>query len=510
MKGNKWSVVIIACLAIFIIVLDSSAMNVAISTLVVELNTTLSTIQSIIALYALIMACFMLLGSKIQDILGRKKTFLTGVLIYGAGSLISALSLNAPMLLVGWAVLEGIGAALMLPATTTIVGAAYSGKDRVTAFGIWGGIGAIGAAVGPIVGGFFTSFITWRLVFGSEIVIVAAILIFRSYLSESKPSLKWKDLDVVGSILSILSLLLIVMGMLALRSPENWAYVTSLVFSGILLFLAFIWWQKRRIHRGQEPLFDIDLFKNRIFTLGNINSVLQQIPLAGLLFIIPVFLQQVTKVDAFMTGVALLPTSIAVFIFSFFGGRLSVKVNPKYIVMAGFLISALGALILNDEFNLSTQIVDIIPGTAIFGIGAGLLLSQLTNLTMSTAREEQETSAAGFLNTSKNLGYSMGTALIGVFLLIGIFNGLVFAIDDSDVSGNMTKEQIESSLFKYVEKMQTSPPPGIPTSKVGEAQKITDYAISYAMKQTFNLLALILFLGFIISIFLPKGQNNKN
>ena len=195
----KWGVVIIACMAIFIIVLDSSAMNVAITTLIVELNTTLSTIQAIIALYALIIASFMLLGSKIQDILGRKKTFLIGLVIYAIGTITATLSVNAIMLMIGWAVLEGIGAALILPATTTLVSASYDGKNKVTAFGIWGGIAAMGAAIGPIVGGIFTTYLTWRLVFGSELIFIVIIFLFRNYLTESKPTLKWKDLDKLGA-----------------------------------------------------------------------------------------------------------------------------------------------------------------------------------------------------------------------------------------------------------------------------------------------------------------------
>lgn len=150
----KWGTVLVACMAIFIIVLDSSAMNVAITTLVVELNTTLSVIQAIIALYTLIIASFMLLGSKLQDILGRKRTFLLGLIIYGSGTTIATISINAGMLLIGWAILEGIGAAMMFPATTTLVGSSYEGKDKITAFGIWGGIAAMGAAIGPIIGGY--------------------------------------------------------------------------------------------------------------------------------------------------------------------------------------------------------------------------------------------------------------------------------------------------------------------------------------------------------------------
>lgn len=504
----KWGVVIIACMAIFIIVLDSSAMNVAITTLVVELNTTLSTIQAIIALYALIIASFMLLGSKIQDILGRKKTFLVGLIIYASGTTIATLSINAPMLLIGWAVLEGIGAALILPATTTIVGAAYEGKDRVTAFGIWGGIAAMGAAIGPIIGGIFTTYLTWRLVFASELVFVAAILIFRHYLSESKPRLKWKDLDKLGVLLSIVSLILIVLGILLLTRPQNWLYVIYLLISGIILLVIFLLWQRRRIKKGLEPLSDISLLKNRIFGLGNINSIIQQIPLAGFLFIIPVFLQQVTKLNAFMTGVALLPASITILLFSLLGAKLSSILESKYILMMGFIISAVGTFVLGGVFNVNTQIIDIIPGTVVFGIGIGFLLSQLTNLTMSAARSDQETDAAGFLNAFKNLGYSMGTALIGVLLLLGIFYGLTYSISASSISGNMTQEEIQNNLFNYVEKMQTVNPQNIPPNLITEVNQIVDSTISYSMKQTFNALTLILILGFIISIFIPRNKKS--
>lgn len=501
----KWGTVLVACMAIFIIVLDSSAMNVAITTLVVELNTTLSVIQAIIALYALIIASFMLLGSKLQDILGRKRTFLLGLLIYGSGTTIATLSINAGMLLVGWAVLEGIGAAMMFPATTTLVGSSYQGKDKITAFGIWGGIAAMGAAIGPIVGGLFTTFLSWRLVFGSELVFIALILIFRHYLTESVPTLKWKDLDILGAIISIISLVLIVLGILFLTRPEYWGYAAVLIPLGSILFIGFLLWQRRRTKKGLEPLTDISLLKNRLFGLGNLNSVIQQIPLAGFLFIIPVFLQQVTKLNAFDTGLTLLPASIVILIFSILGARLASKIEAKYILMLGFVISAIGAYILGGVFNVNTQMMDIIPSTIVFGIGVGFLLSQLTNLTMSAAREDQETDASGLYNSFKNLGYSIGTALIGVLLLLGIFGGLSSGIEATGLAGNMSKKDIQDSLFNYVEKMQTGTP-SIPPELVPQATQIIDSTISSSMRMAFTALALILFLGFIVSLFLPKQR----
>jgi len=504
-EKGKWAVVMIACMAIFIIVLDSSAMNVAISALVEDLDTTLSTVQSIIAIYALVMASLMLLGSKLQDIIGRKRAFVIGTIIYGFGSLIATLSTNAAMLLIGWAVLEGIGAALILPATTTLVSAEYSGRDRLVAFGIWGGIAAAGAAVGPIVGGFFTSYLTWRLVFASEIILVVVILLLRSRLSESEPSMTWKELDLVGAILSIISIILVVFGILLLRTPDKWPVVPALVIPGIVLFLIFLYWQGRRTRKGLDPLFDISLFKKRTFNLGNLDSILQQLPLAGILFVVPVFLQQVTGQSAIMTGVALLPMCITIFIFSLFGGKiLALLRQPKYVVIAGFLIAAAGALLLRGEFSSATRIQDLILGLAVFGTGTGLLLSQLTNVTMSAAGAESEAEASGLLNTSKNFGYSLGTALIGVLLIIGVFSGLVTSLEESSELKGLPREQIEQSLFDYFQDMKTTPPPGIPPRDTLEADQIVDSAISKAMRLTFVVLAIIMLLGALLSIFLPK------
>jgi len=296
-----------------------------------------------------------------------------------------------------------------------------------------------------------------------------------------------------------------VFGILLLGSPQYWQFVPLFIVVGLIIFAAFLLWQRRRINHHAEPLLDISVLKNRLYVLGNAASAIQQVAFAGVLFVLPVFLLQVTRVSAFMTGVALLPMSVAIFVLSLTGGRLSSIVSPKVVTLIGFLISAAGAFLLRDVFSQSTQILDIIPGTVIFGIGVGLLLSQLTNLSMSAVRKDQEIDASGFLNTAKNLGYSVGTALIGVILLVGIFNGLVAGISTSTlVSNTTTQEQIQQNLYAYAQNMQTSTPPSIPQSLVPEAQRIVDSTISSAMHLTFVSLSLILLLGFVIVLFLPR------
>jgi hypothetical protein len=175
------------------------------------------------------------------------------------------------------------------------------------------------------------------------------------------------------------------------------------------------------------------------------------------------------------------------------------------VILLGFLVAAAGVFLLRDVFSTSTQIIDIFPGTIIFGVGVGLLLSQITNLPMSAVRKDQELAASGFLNTTKNLGYSIGTALIGVILLVGIFNGLLASISTSTlVSNTTTQEQIQQNLYAYAQNMQTRTPRNIPPSLIPEAQRILDNTISSAMHFTFIALALILLLGFVIALFLPR------
>lgn len=305
--------------------------------------------------------------------------------------------------------------------------------------------------------------------------------------------------------LSVAALFSLVFGILLLGSPQYWQLVPLFIVVGFIVFAAFLLWQRRRISHHVEPLLDISVLKNRLYVLGNAASAIQQIAFGGVLFILPVFLLQVTRVSAFMTGVALLPMSVAIFVLSLTGGRLSSIVPPKIVILVAFLISAAGAYLLSNVFSQSTQIVDIIPGTVIFGIGVGLLLSQLTNLTMSAVRKDQEIDASGFLNTAKNLGYSVGTALVGAILLVGVFNGLVAGISTSTlVSNTTTQEQIQQNLYAYTQNMQTSAPPNIPQSLIPGAQRILDSTISSAMHLTFVSLALILLLGFVIALFLPR------
>ena len=504
--GFEWGVLSIVCMAVFIMVIDTTIMNVSITALVEELQTTLPAIQAIIAIYALIMASFMLIGGKLQDVMGRKRAFLFGILLYGVGTFVASISWNATVLLIGWSILEGLGAVFMMPATTTFITSAYQGRDRAFAFGMWGGIGAAGAAFGPIIGGYLTTYFSWRWAFRLELLVVVIILLFSRLLSDSKPTFTWRDMDIIGTILSFAGLGAIVIGILLMRNRAAWDYLLVIIGLGIVLMAIFYFWQKRRRVRGKIPLVDVGIFKNRLFVLGNVVGTMQGIVIAGFLFIVPVFLQNVTGATAFETGLALLPMSIVVFVFSIGATRLSTYISPKYTMLAGIGISLAGSMMLRDVFGLYTTIPDIILPSVVFGSGIGLILSQVSNLTLSAVPAGQSTDAAGVLNTFRQLGTSLGTALIGVILLIVIVSGLFSGVNQANPGHALENDVIATGLQKWIEKMETIEiPVQIPPELTDRIVLIVDSAISNGMKRAFDAISLILCIAFAAALFIP-GQ----
>lgn len=518
-SGTKWGVLIVACLAVFIMVIDTTIMNVSISALVKDLQTDLPAIQFTIAVYALIMASFMLFGSKMQDVIGRKKTFVVGVVFYGVGTFLASISWNITILLIGWSVLEGLGAAFMLPATSSFLTGTYQGKDRIFAFGLWGGVGAAGAAFGPIVGGFLTTFYSWRWAFRLELLVVFVIIMLLYLLTETKPRMTFKDIDIVGTLLSFAGLSLILIGILSIQNITMWNTIPVVMGLGLILLGGFAIWQKKRQERGNVPLVDITLLKNRTFVIGNVVSMIQNIVIAGTLFIIPIFLQSVTGISAFLTGVALLPLSLSILIISISATRLSSLTSPKNLLLIGFFIALAGAILLRDIFSLSTVISDLIPGSVIFGAGIGIILSQLTNLTLSSPTKEQESDASGVINTTRQLGTSLGTAIIGVVLFATLFMGIIAGIESFHQSGEGSSEVVAEDLQQWEYKMQepfdkdapssSLNPEKIPEEIRSDVKQIVDTALSSAMKSCFDVISIMLLLGFFLTLLIRKEKRTE-
>lgn len=486
-----WLTLIIITLSVFTIVIDKTFMNVAIYTLIRDLNTNIGTIQAIIAIYSLIMASLMLLGGKLQNVLGRRKTFLTGASIYGLGTVIAALSVNSAMLLLGWSILEGIGAALMMPATTSIISGSYSGERRAFALGIISSMASGAGTIGPIIGGFLTTYYTWRYAFGLELFIIIVILLFSRTISVFPPILKWKDIDISGALLSSTGIFILVLGILFLNNPQNWFIAFGFIIFGIILLIVFYLLQNYKINNDKSPLVDITLFRDRSFSLANIVRLIMNFTIGGVVFVIPVYLQGVIGANPLITGLALIPMSMGIFIMSFTAGKVSKRFQARYILAVGFLAALVGSIYLSLIFNPHTTILNILPGVLFLGIGMGIVFPHSANVIFNVARNEQQPDASGILNTGVNLGSSLGTAVLGVILILGSF-GTLASGSGYDIHANYGYDGVMDGKFSLNLELTGNSPTSNSTGK------------SNAMKDAFNVVSLLLIIGLICSLLIPK------
>ncbi len=389
------------------------------------------------------MAAFMLVGAKIGDIWGRDRAFAVGLAIYGVGSLTTAFSPNLGVLLIGWSLIEGLGAVLVIPAIAALIATNYEGKDRALAYGIIGGIAAAAVAAGPLIGGWVTTAFTWRLVFAAETVVVVAILLVRRRMKASPRPERPPKLDLVGAALSASGLALIVFGVLQSSAwgwiepkgalaiagreitPLGISVVPFLILGGLGLLWAFADWEERQERLGRDSLLKLPMLRIQTLRAGLSTLFMLQLVLLGTFFVLPVFLQVVLGLDAFETGVRLVPMSVAMLLFAIGGPRLAARFSPKRVSQAGLVGLAIGAAILVGTVDIELARLEFAVGLAIFGAGAGLLASQLGNVIMSSVDPSQTNEAGGLQGTAQNLGSSFGTALIGAILLSGLTGAFI-------------------------------------------------------------------------------------
>lgn len=438
-----WLPIGVLAAAQFVMVLDSSVMNVSISQIVADLDTTIQGVQLAITAYTLVMASLMLFGARLGDVLGRDRCFAIGLAIYGLGSLTTALSPSLTVLLIGWSLVEGVGAALVMPAIVALVASTYSGARRATAFGIVGGVAGAAIAAGPLIGGWCTTELSWRYVFAGETVIVIGILLLRRRLTPSPAADPKPRLDVVGVLLSSGGLALAVFGILKsstwgwiepLAAPEvgghaitplGFSVVPFLILGGGILLYAFARWEERRTAAGRDTLADLALLRIKPLRAGLSTLCMQQLVLLGAFFVLPVYLQVVLGLDAFETGKRLFPMSVTMLIAALAGPRLAVGLAPKRVAQLGLVALVVAAVLLVDTIDVELDGAAFAFALALFGVGAGLLLSQLGNIIMSSVGENDVNIAGGLQGTAQNLGASLGTAFIGSVLIAALSTGFL-------------------------------------------------------------------------------------
>ncbi len=449
-KEHSWVPLIIVALASFIIALDATFMNVSISQVVADLNTDVSTIQMIMSFYTLITAAFMLLSAKLQDIVGKKKLFLIGAALYGVGTFTAAISSSATMLFIGWAAIEGVAGALMMPATVSIISGTYSGEKRTVALAIVGVMGAIAAAVGPLFGGVMTTFLSWRYGFACELIIVFIILLMQSKIPTFVPTESKSDLDITGALISFVGLVLLVLGILSLSKDITTSVATIIL--GLIALVCFALFEIRRKRNGKVPLLDMALFKDRNLRVGSIILLLSYLAMGGALFAVSLFLQSVLELNAFNTGLTTLPLTMGLLIFAVLAPSLTGKMKHKTIMAIGCIMSIAGCMLLSYQFRLDTSTLDLIPGLFVMGAGLGFLMALCTDISLVNISKESQNNASGVNTTSQTLGESLGTAVIGIILILGVFGGISHAVDiyAPEYSGNETFHQEAYDYFQKV------------------------------------------------------------
>jgi EmrB/QacA subfamily drug resistance transporter len=457
----KWGILATLGAAQFLMVLDQAVMNVAISQLVEDFDTTVTTIQAVIALYALVMASLMMIGGKLGDLLGRRRAFSIGLVIYGCGSALTAASWNVPSLMLGWSILEGIGAALVLPALFALVAGNYSGSKRAVAYGVLGGVAGAGIAVGPILGGWATTELSWRVVFIGEVVVALGILAGTRLIREPETE-EVSGLDWIGGVLSAGGLALVVLGVL---QASNWGWLTPrnsplepfgfsltpfVVAAGALVLASFVAWERRRERLGAEPLVHLSLLRIPQLRSGVSMFVAQNLILMGVFFTIPLFLQVVQGLDALETGVRMLPASVGLFVTAIAGSALSKRFAPKPLVRAGLFVVLVAIVLLLSTIEPELDNAPFLVAMGVLGVGMGLIVSQLGNVVQSAVGDGERSEAGGLQSTAQQLGSSLGTALLGAIVITGLIASFSSNVaSDQRLSADVSK-QLELRLSSGV------------------------------------------------------------
>ena len=463
---RKWLPLIVLSSALMIIIIDTTVLNVSIRNILVDLKTTVQSIQWVISAYSLTLAALTVTGGRLGDLFGRKRMFMVGAVLFAIGSFITSVSPNIGWVIIGNAIIEGIGAALMMPATSALLVSEYKGKDRALAFAIWGGVVASAAAIGPILGGYLTTNFSWRWAFRINLVVVLLLLLGSKFLHEARDKAEKIELDGIGILLSSLGLVSVVYGLIESSTYGWWIAKAPFAIFGnsfapwgvsvapIAIILGFIilglfgLFEHKHEQHGHTPLVSLGLFKNKQFTAGSLTTAFQILGMSGLIFSAPIFYQSVLHLDAFHTGLGLLPMSLAVMVGAPLALKLNKKLTPKRIIQLGFVLNIIGALFLYFAFSVTATVWNFVPGLALFGLGMGFGFSQLSNLTLSAVSVEQSGEASGVSNTMRQVGQSFGSALIGAALIATLTSSIVKKLQESPVLPTQAKPQIISEVKK--------------------------------------------------------------
>lgn len=530
---SYWGPAIAVSLAMFIAVIDSTLMNVAVPAIVSDLDTTVPVVQGAIALYSLVMAALILPAVKLPSIYGVQRLMQGTLVVYAVGTLLAAISWSPVVLYLGWSVIEGAAAAVLLPLTFTVLVVTYEGKDRAKALGLLAGVNATGAAVGPIVGGALTTFASWRWGFVLEVVVVVVALVFVRYVSPDPLAQGRGSLDLGGTAFSIVGATSLVVGFI-LAGKFGWLTATRpfiafgvqlnpfgtspavwLVGLGLLAFVAFAQYELRLERAGGSPLVPMGILTNRAFTAGSLAFGARAIVMAGFIFVVPVYLQSGLGYTAFEAGIAMLPFSIGTLLVSTFTTGWRAYVSPKTLIQTGIVLVGVGLLLLFEGTAPDQTITGMALPMTVIGVGVGLLMPQLVNTTLSAVPQSNSSEASGVMNAVGMLGYALGTAVMGAFMLGEFYRAVidgVFLTGDIAVSTAQRNElarALQQASETATEATRQEFLNGLTTAERELLDGVFEAAMVGAQRSTLLLLVLLVLLTLVVSVFLPDDREGS-
>jgi MFS family permease len=510
----------------FLMTLDSSVMNVSISTVAEDVGTTVTGIQTAITLYTLVMAMFMITGGKIGSIIGRRRAFAIGCVVYGVGSLTTALAPNLTVLILGWSVLEGLGAALIMPAIVALVAVNFRPPDRPRAYGLVMAAGAIAIAVGPLIGGLATTYFSWRWVFVGEVLVVIVVLALARRIRD-EPVTTPPHLDVVGALLVASGLGLAVLGVL--RSSE-WGWIVPksgdaslfglspvvwLVLAGVLVLWLAAGWLRRVEASGKEPLVRLSMLQNRQLTGGLAMFFFQFLVQAGLFFTIPLYLSVSLGLSALDTGLKIMPLSITLLIAAIGVPRFFPDASPRRVVRLGLLAMFAGIVVLFSAIDPEADATIVTLPLLLAGLGIGALASQLGAVAVSSVPDEESPEVGGLQNTGTNLGASIGTALAGSILIVTLTTSALSGVSDNpDVPDDVAAQanvQLASGVpfISDADLEQALRDAGVDDLTTRAVIDVNQEARIKGLKAALAALALIALIGLFFSDRIPTVQSGS-
>ena len=517
-------------LAQFIASYDTSSMNVAISDIAEDLNTTVTGVQTAITLFTLVMAAGMITGSRLTDIWGRRICFQAGVAIYGVGALITALSPALWVMVVGWSVFEGIGSALMIPPIYILISVSVDDlKDRARAFGVVSGMAAIAAAVGPLLGGFFATFLTWRASFAAEVLVTLYILYLSRRIVDVPSGDRKPSLDAVGAVLSAAGMIFIVLGILQSRN-YGWfsarkdfeigdtvileagqiSPIWLIIGFGLALLAAFALYEGRRERKGLDPLVPLRLFRNRASNLGLITQNIQWLMLIGTSFVVAIFLQVSQGYSAIKTGLIITPATAGLLLTSLLAGRFARRFSQRALIISGFVLAEAGLLLIFLLVDADSGPWSFAPGLFTFGIGAGLMVTASVNVVQSSVAENDQGAISGVSRSVSNLGSSLGTAIAGSVLVAGIIFGVTARTEDSEILEPADKDRIAAALEGDVsaasDEQVEAALEGEPPEVIDEVVRINAAARDRALGFALATVAILGAVGLLAALLLPRSR----